>query len=278
MSKVSGFLKRTKILWSLAGVIITLAMLFPLYWVVVSSLETNTQIFHYPPYLFPPHPSLSAYASVLVTQLPHLGNSLIIAGGSTALSLVVAVPAAYALARFRFRWAGALLIALLISQMLPGVALANALFLIFTKIHLVNNYVGLMLTDCTFSIPFNVLILRAFLGHIPKDLTEAALVDGAGDWTAFFRVVLPLSFTGLITAGLFAFLFGWGDFLFAVTMISLPSMTPITVSLYDYVSSYSLVWNKLMATAVLASVPAAVLLVAIQRHIVAGITSGSVKG
>lgn len=275
---LSDLIKRTQIHWSLVGIIVTIGMLFPFYWVIVSSLETNTQIFHYPPYLFPPHPTLSAYAAVFLTQLPHLGSSLIIAGGSTALSLVVAVPASYAIARFGFRWTNVLIIALLISQMLPGVALANALFLIFTKIRLVNNYFGLMLTDCTFSIPFNVLILRAFMSHIPRDLTEAALVDGAGDWTAFFRVIIPLSTTALITSGLFAFLFGWGDFLFAVTMISAPSMAPITVSLYDYVSSYSLVWNQLMATAVLASIPAAFLLIALQRHIVAGITSGSVKG
>ena len=266
-----AFFKKTKIHWSIIGLIITMVMLFPLYWTIISSLETNSEILHYPPYLFPPLPSLSAYIAVFLTQLPHLGSSLIISLGSTALSLVVAVPAAYAVARFDFRWTNWLIIALLISQMLPGVALANALFLIFNKLHLLNNYFGLMLTDCTFSIPFNVLILRAFMKTIPRDLTEAALVDGAGDWRAFFKIILPLSKTGLITAGLFAFLFGWGDFLFAVTMLTKSSMYPITVSLYDYVSSYSEVWNQMMATAVLASIPAGLLLIATQRYIVASI-------
>ena len=264
--------------WSLVGIVAAGIMLFPFYWVIVSSLETNTQIFHYPPYLFPPHPTLAAYSAVFLAQLPHLGSSLIIALGSTFLSLFVAVPAAYAIARFDFRWINILIVALLISQMLPGVALANALFLIFDKLHLLNNYFGLMLTDCTFSIPFNVLILRAFMRGIPAELSDAGLVDGAGDWGTFVKIILPLSTTALITSGLFAFLFGWGDFLFAVTMISNSAMAPITVSLYDYVSSYSLVWNQLMATAVLASIPAAILLIGLQRYIVAGITSGSVKG
>jgi len=269
---------RRQLHWSIVGIVVAGIMLFPFYWVIVSSLETNTQIFHYPPYLVPPHPTLQAYSAVFMAQLPHLGSSLIIALGSTFLSLFVAVPAAYAIARFQFRWINILIVALLISQMLPGVALANALFLIFDKLHLLNNYFGLMLTDCTFSIPFNVLILRAFMRGIPSELSDAGLVDGAGDWGTFIKIILPLSATALITSGLFAFLFGWGDFLFAVTMISNAAMAPITVSLYDYVSSYSLVWNQLMATAVLASIPAALLLIGLQRYIVAGITSGSVKG
>jgi len=141
-----------------------------------------------------------------------------------------------------------------------------------------DSYWGLILADCSFSIPFDILILRAFMGSIPKELPEAAYVDGAGDWRTFFSIILPVSKSAIITASLFAFLFGWGDFLFAVTMSTSDAVQPITLSIYGYVSQYSQSWNEMMATAVLASIPAAFLLVLSQRYISAGLTSSSVKG
>ena len=260
------------------GILITCVMLFPLYWTITSSLETNSQIFATRPYLIPPSLDLSAYGAALSTQLPHLLSSLIIATGTTALCMVISIPCAYAITHFGYRRITWLIVALLVSQMIPSVSLANALFIIFNKIGLLNNYFGLMLTDCTFSIPFNVLILRAFMASIPKDISEAAFVDGAGDWTTFIRIIIPISKSSIITAGLFAFLFGWGDFLFSVTMITQNSIEPITVSLYGYISQYSQSWNEMMAAAVLASIPAAILLILSQRYITAGMTSGSVKG
>lgn len=260
------------------AILITVVMLFPLYWTIVSSLETNAQIFSTSPYLFPPQIDLSSYTEAFATQLPHLLSSLIIATGTTALCMVVAVPGAYAITHFHFKGITWLIVALLISQMLPSVSLANALFIIFNKIGLLNNYFGLMLTDCTFSIPFNILILRAFMQSIPKEISEAALVDGAGDWRTFFQIILPISRSALITSGLFAFLFSWGDFLFSVTMITQNSIEPITVSLYNYISQYSQSWNQMMAAAVMASIPAAILLILSQRYITANLTGGSVKG
>ncbi|WP_067929090.1 carbohydrate ABC transporter permease [Alicyclobacillus shizuokensis] len=269
---------KRKIHLTIVAILVTAVMLFPLYWTIISSLETNDQIFHQPPYFFPPTPEFVAYAHVFVEQLPHLQTSLIVAGGTTLLSLFVAAPAAYAIAHFRWRGVGALIVALLISQMIPGVSLANALFILFNKVGLLNSYLGLILADCSFCIPFNILILRAFMESIPKDISEAALVDGAGEVRTFASVILPISKSALITAGLFAFLFGWGDFLFAVTMMTQDAIQPITVSLYSYISQYSQSWNEMMAAAVLASIPAAFLLLVSQRYITAGMTSGSVKG
>ncbi len=253
-------------------------MLFPVYWTVTSSLETNTQIFATHPYLITPQFDWQTYRIALQTQLPHLVSSLIIATGTTVLCVLVATPAAYAISHLQFKKVTWLIVALLISQMIPSVSLDNALFIIFNKIGLLNNYFGLMLTDCTFSIPFNILILRAFMQSIPKDILEAAYVDGAGDLRTFIQIILPVSKSVLITAGLFAFLFAWGDFLFSVTMITQNSFQPITVSIYGYISQYSQSWNQMMASAVLASIPAAVLLILSQRYITAGMTSGSVKG
>ncbi|QQE77992.1 carbohydrate ABC transporter permease [Alicyclobacillus sp. SO9] len=262
----------------IVSLLISAVMLFPLYWTITGSLETNTQIFRDPPYLFPPAPTLHAYASAFATQLPHLLSSFIVATGTTVVSLAVAAPAAYAITHFRYRGVTFLVSILLITQMIPGVSLANALFLIFNKLGLLNNYFSLILSDCSFSIPFDVLILRAFMGSIPRAISEAAVVDGAGDWRTFLSVIVPISRSSLVTAGLFAFLFGWGDFLFAVTMMTSNKIEPITVSIYSYISSYSQSWSDMMAAAVLASIPAAILLILSQRYITAGIASNSVKG
>lgn len=260
------------------GILILAIMLFPLYWVIVVSFETESQIFHNPPFLFPPTPTFDSYISAFSAQWPHLVTSLIIAFGSMFLSLIVAVPAAYAISQFKFKGITTIIVALLISQMIPGISLANGLFNIYEKVGLLDSHIGLILADCTFSIPFNILILRAFMGSIPRELPEAAFVDGAGDWRTFFSIIIPVSMTGLITTSLFAFLFSWGDFLFAVTMMTDNSVEPFTVSLYGYISSHSQEWSEMMATAVLGSIPAAFLLVISQRYITAGLTGGSVKG
>lgn len=270
--------RKKQIMFTIIALIVSAIMLFPLYWAITAALETNGQIYRNPPYLFPPTPTFSAFASAISTQLPHLLSSLIIASGTTALSLLISAPAAYGITRFKFKGVTYMITALLISQMIPGVSLANALFLIFGKLGILNNYFSLILSDCSFSVPFNILILRAFMQTIPLAISEAALVDGAGDWRTFFSVILPISKSPLITAGLFAFLFGWGDFLFAVTMVTKNSIEPITVSIYGFISQYSQSWNDMMASAVLASIPAALLLIVSQRYITTGIASSSVKG
>jgi|SRR5579875_3544791 len=258
--------------------IATILMLFPLYWVIISSLETNADILHVPPFLYPPHPSLVAYRDVFLSQLPHLVNSLIIAIGASVLSLLVSTPAAYALGQFKIRGEKLFIILFLISQMIPGISLANGLFLIFNKIGLINHYFGVIVSDCTFSIPFDLLVMRGFMQQIPKDITEAAFIDGATELKTFYKVIIPLSKNAIITSGLFSFLFGWSDFLFAITLLSKENMQPITVSLYNYISNYSQSWNDMMATSVIACIPAGILLVAAQRYIVAGISGSALKG
>jgi multiple sugar transport system permease protein len=266
-----------KSLNTVIALIILAFMLFPLYWAIVASLETKKQLFQSPPSFFPPTPSLSAYVSAFSMQWPHLLTSLIISIGTVIFALIIATPAAYALAKFRFRITAYVVIGLLITQMIPNVILANSLYVIFNKIHLLNTYAGIILADSSIAIPFSILILRAFMQSIPYELTEAALVDGANDWKTFIKIIVPVSKSAIITAGLFAFLNAWGDFLFALTMMTEDTIKPITVSLYSYIGQYSTSWNEMMASAVLASIPAAILLLVSQRYITAGL-GGSVKG
>ncbi|MFB5189497.1 carbohydrate ABC transporter permease [Alicyclobacillus fastidiosus] len=263
----------------LALAIVCVAILiFPLYWTIVSSLKTQLQLFASHPSLIPTTPQWGIYASVFAQQWTHLVTSLIIAFGSLLLSLLIAVPAAYALAQFRSKAVPVFLLVLLIVQMIPGISLANALFIIFHKVGLLNNYLGLMLADTTYAVPFCALILRAFMMSIPKELIEAAMVDGTGDFGAFIRVVLPITKPALVTASLFSFLFTWSDFLFAITMTTSDKIQPVTLAIYQYIGNYGSNWNQLMAFAVIASVPAAVFLIFSQRYITAGISSTGLKG
>jgi multiple sugar transport system permease protein len=161
--------------------------------------------------------------------------------------------------------------------MLPHVVMANALYAIYARIGLLNSYWGLILADSTMGVPFAILILRAFMVSLPPSLVEAALCDGAGHWGAFFRIILPLSRNGLITAGLFCFLFAWSDFIFALTMETKQKIVPITLGIYQYIGTHQTDWNAIMATAVLASIPPIVLLLFGQRRITAGLMGGAVK-
>jgi multiple sugar transport system permease protein len=207
----------------------------------------------------------------------NLVTSLVVAFGSVALSLALAAPAAYALAQFRLRGTNLVLFGVLVTQMVPTIVVANALYSAYTDLGLLNSYLGLILADSTAGVPFAIIILRSFMQGIPREIIDAARVDGAGRLRVFRSVVLPVSANSLITTALFTFLFTWSDFLFALTLTTTETVRPITLGIYQYIGAHTNQWNAIMATAVLASVPAAVLLVVAQRHVAAGVTSGAVK-
>jgi multiple sugar transport system permease protein len=266
------------ILLLLAGLVITVILLFPLYWMIVNSLETNQQIFSIPVSLVPTSITFAAYAATFADQFPHLVTSLIVSLGTVVVSLIIATPAAYALAHFRLRFSGILIFCLLLAQMIPAVTLATPMFLIFTRFGLLNSYPGLILADSTYAVPFDVIIMAAFMQSLPYELVESAFIDGTGEWGAFFRVMLPLAVPGIVTAGLFAFLFSWGDFLYGLTIMTTNDIQPISLSVYNYLGQYTSQWNNVMAVATLGAIPAAILLIAFQRYITSGLTSGALKG
>jgi multiple sugar transport system permease protein len=260
---------------TLVGVLILAVMLFPVYWMVNVSLQPSGSAVGTP--WFPVHLSFDGYATAVREQGGHLATSLVVALGSVLFSLLIATPAAYALAHFRVRGAGVVLFAILISQMIPGIVVANALYSAYNDLGLLNSVLGLILADSTHGIPFAILIMRAFLGSIPAEVIEAARVDGAGQIRAFVSIVLPMSRNALITAALFTFLFTWSDFLFALTLTTTEDVRPVTLGLYQYIGTFVNDWSAVMATAVLASLPAVVLLVVAQRFVAAGVNSGAVK-
>jgi multiple sugar transport system permease protein len=262
-------------LGALAGLVI---MLFPLYAVFVGSFETTGQLdgAHYN--FLPPTPTLANYRTVIAAQAGHVGSTLVLAIGTMVLTLVLAVPAAHALARYRFRVTALIVGGMLVAQILPSIVIANSLFLVYHKLHLLNSYPGLILADTSYALPFGVLVLRAFMLSVPADVLQAARVDGANEWKAFTRVVLPMSRSAIVTVAVFTFIQGWSDFIFAITLLNGNTFEPITLSLFNYVGEFSQNLGAVMALGVFGIVPPAVMIVAAQRYIAAGLTVGSVKG
>jgi multiple sugar transport system permease protein len=270
--------KFTAPLAALGALIALVVMLFPLYAVVIASFENNSQLLgtHYN--FLPPTPSFANYSAVISSQGGHIASTLIIGIGTALLTLAISLPAAHALARYRFRVTVAIVGGLLIAQILPSIVIANSLFILYHKLHLLNTYPGLILADASYTVPFAILVLRAFMLGLPGDVLQAARVDGASEWTTFLRVVLPMSRSAVITIAVFAFLQGWGDFIFALTLLSGNTFEPITLSIYSYIGEFQTNLGQAMALCVVGILPAAMLLVAAQRYIAAGLTVGSVKG
>jgi multiple sugar transport system permease protein len=257
------------------GIAVLVVLLFPVYWMINVSLQPSGSAVGTP--WLPIHLSFHGYSTAISQQSRNLATSLMVALGSVAFSLLIATPAAYALAQFKLRFANAFLFGILISQMIPGIVIANALYTAYNDLGLLNSVPGLILADSTGGIPFAILIVRAFMTNIPQSVIEASRVDGAGHLRAFVSIVLPMSRNALITAALFTFLFSWADFLFALTLTTTENVRPVTLGLYTYIGTYVNDWSSVMATAVLASIPAIVLLVVAQRYVAAGTTAGAVK-
>ena len=257
------------------GIVFLAVMIFPVYWMINASLQANSGAATTT--WLPVHATLAGYRTAFRQQGANLVTSLIVSLGSVVLTLAVSAPAAYGLARFRLRGMSWFVFVLLITQMIPAIVIANALYTLFNDLGLLNSYVGLILADTAAQIPFSIILIRAFMSAIPPSLVEAALVDGANDVRAFVFIVIPISKNAIVTSALFTFLGAWGDFLFALTLTSTPAVRPITLGIYNYLGANVQQWGPVMATAVLASIPAGVLLVLAQKYISAGALGGAVK-
>ncbi|UFR06705.1 carbohydrate ABC transporter permease [Streptomyces sp. Go40/10] len=260
---------------TVAGVLVLAVMLFPLYWMLNTALQPEAGLIEVDPV---PHGlDLSGLSKALGDQGGHLLTSLVVSLGAVAVCLAIAAPAAYGLARFRLPGSRTLVFGTLITQMVPGIVIANALYTSYVDLGLVNSYAGLMLADASLGIPFSIVLMRSFMVSIPGEVIEAAQMDGAGRLRTFVRVVLPMSRNSLITSGLFAFLFAWSDFMFALTLNTTDDVKPVTLGIYQYIGAHVGDWGSVMAASVLSAIPAAILLVLAQKYIAAGITGGSVK-
>jgi multiple sugar transport system permease protein len=259
------------------AVLLTAIMLFPVYWMINVSFTRDTDMRHDPPYLFPVHGTLEGYRAVLHQQMPYLGTSFLVGLGTVVLTLVISAPAGYSLAKLRPRGGGFLSFVLLMAQMIPGIIMAMGFYAIYLRLGVLNSAAGLVLADSTIAVPFGVLIFTAFMSGLPGELLNAAEIDGAGAIRTFRSVVLPVSRNAIVTVSLFAFLWAWSDFVFATTLDGGGTRQPITLGIYHYIGNNNQQWNAIMATAVIASIPATLLLILAQRYVAAGVTAGAVK-
>ncbi len=264
---------------SCAGVALALVVLAPYVVMVCTALKPEAELRIAPPRLLPLEWRLGNFLEVLgdPSFQGWLRASLVVALMSTAIVVLAATPAAYYTARHRFPGRSAFLLLVLVTQMFSPTALVVGLYRQFFELGLVDTYAALILTNAAFNLAFAVWILRAFFAAIPREIEEAAAVDGCGRFRTLARVVLPLSLPALVTAVIFAFIAAWNEYIVALTLMTDPARKPLTVGITSYVTAYVQHWNYLFAASVLAIVPVVVLFAVIERHLVGGLTAGSVK-
>lgn len=262
-----------------AGLALALVVLAPYVVMVCTALKPDGELRITPPRLTPIEWQPGNFRAVLYDPgfRAWLNASLIVALTSTLIVLLVATPAAYYTARHRFRGRSAFLVLLLVTQMFSPTALVVGLYRQFFELGLVDTYAALILTNAAFNLAFAVWILRAFFAAIPREIEEAAAVDGCDRLRALIRVVLPLSLPALVTAAIFAFITAWNEYIVALTLMTDPARKPLTVGITSYVTAYVQHWNYLFAASVIAIVPVVVLFASIERHLVGGLTAGSVR-
>lgn len=260
------------------GLLVLLAAL-PLWWLVVASLTPEARLFAEPS-LWPVEPVLEHYRALFRERdfWTPIRNSLVVAGATTAVALILGAPAAYALARLQFRGKAAVLGFVLVVAMFPQITIVSPLYLLLRALRLINTYPGLVLPYVTFAMPLTIWLLTGFFRQLPRDLEEAALIDGATRWQAFTRVILPLAGPALATTAILTFIYCWNEFLFALSFTLGPDRQTVPVAIALFRGQYQVPWGQVLAAAVVATAPVTVLVLVAQRRIVQGLTAGAVKG
>lgn len=272
--------KQKSILLSVIGIVITMAFLFPIYWMITTAIRQPGETFMNPTF-FPRSFSLESFkieAHNGVGLFTYMKNSVIIAFSATVLGIVLSVPASYGLARFKTRFVAILLFIFLVAQMLPSSLILTPLFMTFKKLGILNNYLSAILSDATLTIPFSVIVLRTYFKDIPKELDEAATIDGCNAWQTFLKVMLPICKPGVATAVSMSLFMAWGDMVFSLTFLTKEELKPISLILYKAMGELGVRWEILMAYATLIVLPILIIFIFMQKYIVSGMTAGSVKG
>ncbi len=283
MDRLSKFMYKKKnrnMIYTIIAILIAVPLLFPLYWVIVSSLKGDAEIFSKIPSFWPQKLVTETYVGQMTNPdtLRAIKNSFMIAGGSTILSILLSVPCAYGLARYRFPGKWIMIMTFLITQMLPSSLILTPLYLIFSKVHILNTYLAPIIATATISIPFVILVLRPIFASLPRELEEAARIDGCNRLKAFLHVILPITKNGTVTGLAFCFIYGWNDLMYSITFNMDQKLHPMTTTVYNYMDLYGMKWNYIMAYGVILSLPVLLLFIGLQKYIVEGLVSGSVKG
>ncbi|GLY14393.1 carbohydrate ABC transporter permease [Kineosporia rhizophila] len=264
---------------SLIGLVVTTAFAWPYAVMLLDALRPAYDVLSSPPSFFPRDWQWNTFGTVLSDSrfLNWLKTSLIVAVSSTAVVLVAAVPAAYFTARFRFPGRTAFLLAVLVTQMFSPTSLVVGLYRQFYDLTLVNTYLSIIITNAAFNLAFAIWILQGFFASIPREVEEAAHLDGCGRVRTLWHVMLPLTLPGLVTTVIFTFIAAWNEYVVALTLMTEETRKPLTVGINSYVTGYQQHWDELFAASLVAVVPVVILFALIEKHLVGGLTAGSVK-
>jgi len=270
---------------NLAGVLVALFALFPVLWMISTAFKPATEIYSLTPHPIPLHPTLANFKAVFsgsvigISYWNFLKNSLFVTIVAVVASSLIGLLAAIALGRFKFRFRTTYLIMLLIVQLLPQQALVVSLFIDFRKVDLLDSLVGLIAVYIAFALPVTIWMLRNFAATVPRDLEEAAAIDGAGAWTRFWRILLPLVSPGLVATSVFAFIFAYNEFVFALTFLGTDT-AKFTLPLYVqyFYGQNSTDWGAIMASSTLFTIPVLAFFLLTQSRLKSGLVAGAVKG
>ena len=261
-------------------ILILAVILFPLYWITVTSLKTIPETYLWPPTFWPKKLTFEGFSRVWTYSnfSRMFVNSLIVAVSSTLLSVVMASLAAYGFSRFKFRGSKIVLFFFLFTQMVPAILLLLPYFIMMRKLNMINSYGALIIAYTSFSLPFCTWMLKGFFDSIPADIDEAAMIDGCNRVQTLWHVIMPLALPGIAATTLFGFLVAWNHYLFAMGLTTTPDMYTLPVGIASMDGEFRVAWNEMMAGAIIASLPALVLYLLLQKWFVKGLTAGAVKG
>lgn len=260
--------------------LVTLIFIFPIYWMIVTSLKPNSVIMRLPPQFLPGSPITDHYISVLSDHrfFTFYKNTVIVAALTTAVTLLLAILASYSFSRFRYRFSGVLQMLFLSTQMFPAVVLLIALYTMYSKLGLINTYTALVLACTTSALPLSILVLKGFFDTVSPTIEEAATIDGAGRMHIMTRIVVPLIKPGIVAVGLYSFLVSWDDFLWSLTLTNKLEMRTLSAGISMlYLGEQSQDWARVMAAATCASLPVLVVYIFLQRYMIEGLAMGAVK-
>lgn len=251
----------------------------PVLWMLSNSFKSNTEIFELPPRLITESFSFDAYVAIFTDPetVRFFINSYVVAFAVTALTLLVAIQAAYALSRFDFRGKRILNVIVVSVQAVPPITLLIPYFGLMVGLGLYNTYAALILTYMVFTLPYAIIMMTGYFNTLPKELDEAVRVDGAGSMTALWRVLVPISVPGIVSVGIYTFMIAWNEYLFALTLTRTIDMRTVPIGIQLLMGQHSYEWNQIMAMSVLGSIPVLILFLFFQRYFISGLTAGSVK-
>ncbi len=272
---------RARMIWSVVTWTIVLAVVFPLIWMIVTSVKPQSELFSIPPTLMPETITFEHYRRLLTDTpfLQYFRNSMILAVTTTVVVVVLGTLGAYSLVRFKYRGRETLATLVLFTYLMPSVVLVIPLYLMMAKLGLANTLASLVIAYTTFALPYALWLLRSFMSSIPVDLESAALVDGAGRMGAFVDVILPQALPGIVSTALFTFILCWNEYLFALVLVNSDSVRPLTAGTMNMlITSFNIDWSLLMAASVMMSLPLIVIFTFLQGTLTKGFGAGALKG